>query len=552
MKSAPFVLLLSCLAVASFAGAQQKPASTSPSADRKTETAVTASQPTERTESRREESHAAASEPARPGAEKIKWDMTEAAPVVTHHEIKVNGKLLKYTATAGRMPIKDIGGTTEALMFYVAYTLDGAEPGTRPVTFAFNGGPGSASLWLHMGCLGPRKVVLQPEGWMPAAPYRLTDNAYTPLDRTDLVLIDAIGTGWSRPADLDKGKKFWGVKGDIEAFGEFIRMYITRNERWSSPLYLLGESYGTTRAAGVSGYLTDKGIVFNGVTLLSEVLDFQTLLFSRRNDEPYYLILPTYSMIAAYHKKLAPELSADLPRLRAEVENWVWSVYVPLLEKGDAMTANERQTVIDGLAKYTGLKRDVIDQENLRIDVRAFTTNLLADQKLRVGRLDGRYTGPDPTPGPSGRGGGGFTDPTSSQTGPPFTAVFNDYVRRELNYKTDLPYYVSAQDAGLGPEAFRWDWGSAGEGYADTATPLRSAIAKNPFLKVMVMEGYYDLATPYFAANYTMDHLALLPEYRKNISFVTYEAGHMMYVQTDSLAKVKKDLVNFIDSSLPK
>lgn len=491
--------------------------------------------------------------PSREGANKVKWDMTETAPVVTHHEIKVNGKLLKYTATVGRLPIKDVGGNTEAQMFYVAYTLDGADPTTRPVTFAFNGGPGSASIWLHMGALGPRKVVLQPEGWMPAAPYRLMDNPYTPLDRTDLVFIDAIGAGWSRPADLEKAKKFWSVKGDIEAFGEFVRLYITRNDRWSSPLYLLGESYGTTRAAGVSGYLTDKGIVFNGVTLLSEVLDFQTLRFARRNDEPFFLTLPSYAMVAAYHKKLAPELNADLPKLRSEVESFVWTTYAPLLAKGDAMTAVERQLLIDGLARYTGLRKELIDQENLRIDVPTFTRNLLADRKLIVGRLDGRYSGPDPMPSPNGFDGPAFFDPSGSQTGPPFTAVFNDYVRRELNYKTDVPYYVFAQETpGLGGEGFHWDWGSAEEGWPDTATPLRSAMTKNPYLKVLVMEGYYDLATPYFAANYTMDHLALPPEYRKNLSFATYEAGHMMYTHADSLAKLKKDLEKFIDSSLPK
>ncbi|HET9698142.1 MAG TPA: hypothetical protein VFP40_14810, partial [Terriglobales bacterium] len=204
-----------------------------------------------------------------------KFDMTEAPPVVTHHQMSIGGRLLHYTATAGRMPIKTEEGKIEAEMFYVAYTLDGEQPGSRPLTFAFNGGPGSASIWLHMGALGPRKVVLQPEGWMPPAPYHLEDNASSPLDRTDLVLVDAIGTGFSRPADTQTGKKFWGLKGDIAAFGEFIRIYITRNERWSSPLFLLGESYGTTRAAGLSGYLANKGISFNGIVLLSTIIRFQ-------------------------------------------------------------------------------------------------------------------------------------------------------------------------------------------------------------------------------------------------------------------------------------
>ena len=219
------------------------------------------------------------------------YDMTEAAPVVTHHQITVDGKLLKYTATAGRLPIKRGDGRIEAQMFYVAYTLDAQDAAKRPLTFAFNGGPGSASIWLHMGALGPRKVVLQPDGFMPPAPYRIEDNASTLLDKSDLVLIDAIGTGFSRAADAEMFKKFWGVKGDIEAFSEFIRLYITRNERWSSPLFLFGESYGTTRSAGIAGYLADRGISFNGITLLSTVLNFETLEENFTNDQPYIFLI---------------------------------------------------------------------------------------------------------------------------------------------------------------------------------------------------------------------------------------------------------------------
>ena len=249
----------------------------------------------------REATAAASSEAEHAGggaAANYHWDMKEVAPVQTHHQITVNGRTLRYTATAGRLPIKDPTGKIDAEMFFVAYTLDGADPATRPVTFSYNGGPGSASIWLHMGALGPRTVVLEPEGWLPQAPYRLHDNAYTPLDATDIVMIDAIGTGYSRPADMQQAHKFWGLQGDIESFGEFIRMYISRYERWSSPLYLLGESYGTTRSAGVAGYLADKGINFNGICLLSMVLNFESLEFAPINDVPYPLILPTMTMIA--------------------------------------------------------------------------------------------------------------------------------------------------------------------------------------------------------------------------------------------------------------
>jgi carboxypeptidase C (cathepsin A) len=255
------------------------------------------------------------------------YDMTEASPVVTHHQITVDGKLLKYTATTGRLPIKRGDGKIEAEMFYVAYTLDGQDAAKRPLTFAFNGGPGSASIWLHMGALGPRKGVLQPDGFMPPAPYHMEDNASTLLDKSDLVLIDAIGTGFSRAADAELFKKFWGVKGDIEAFSEFIRLYITRNERWSSPLFLFGESYGTTRSAGIAGYLADRGISFNGITLLSTVLNFETLEDNFTNDQPYVFLIPSFTMIAGYHHKLAPDLAQDMNRARRDSEEWASTEY---------------------------------------------------------------------------------------------------------------------------------------------------------------------------------------------------------------------------------
>ena len=462
--------------------------------------------------------------------------------MVTHHQITLNGKALNYTATTGRLPIKRGDGKIEAEMFFVAYTLDGQEAGKRPLTFAFNGGPGSATIWLHMGALGPKRVEMKPDGTMPPAPYRITDNPSTLLDKSDIVLIDAIGTGYSRAGSPELFKKFWGVKGDIQSFSEFIRLYLSRHERWGSPLFLFGESYGTTRAAGISGYLADHGISFNGITLLSMALSFQTLEFNSTNDEPYILLIPTFTMIAGYHHKLPPDLVQDMTKAREESERWAATEYAQALAKGDAITPEDRQKTIDQMARYTGLSKEVLDQANLRIDVNKFTHFLLIDQKLRVGRLDGRFTGPDPkglldTP---------EYDPTEPSILPPYTSAFHNYLLSELGYKTDMPYYAFAEDAGFE----KWDWGSAVTGFPDTAAALREAMVKNPYVKVLAMEGYYDLATPYFAANYTIDHLNLAPKYRGNISYATFESGHMVYLSTESLKKMKADEAGFMDKAL--
>jgi carboxypeptidase C (cathepsin A) len=466
--------------------------------------------------------------------------MPDEPPVVTKHEIKAGGKILKYTATTGYMPIRNAQGETEARIFYMAYTLDQA--GTvaqRPLMFSFNGGPGSSSVWLHLGALGPKRVRMQDDGAMPAPPYQLVENEHTWLDKTDLVFIDPVGTGYSRAASPQIAQKFFGLQGDLDSVGEFIRLYLSRHERWASPLYLVGESYGTTRASGLSGYLVEKGIAFNGIILVSTVMNFQTLLFAPGNDLPYQLILPSYTATAWYHKKLPADLqNKPLRTVLDEVERWVTNDYSVILTKGDRLSAAEKQKAVEQLSRYTGLDKTFVENCNLRVDLGRFNKELLRDDKRTSGRLDSRFRGMDA----SNASERPDFDPSMTAIRPPYTAAFNQYVRSELGFKSDLEYYI------LGGGIGQWNWG-VNNGYADTSTSLRSAFNKNPFLKVLVASGYYDMATPYFAAEYTLDHLGLDPSLRRNVTTTYYEAGHMMYIDVKSLAKLKQDVEKFIDGS---
>jgi carboxypeptidase C (cathepsin A) len=545
-----FTVLFSVALTMSIAAAQQNqsqettPDSTTQAAAKKDKKQTT---PTSSTTPNKSEESAKPAEPPKADANEATdkeehYDVSEVAPVITHHQIALNGKTLSYTATTGRLPIKRGDGKIEAEMFFVAYTVDGQEAAKRPLTFSFNGGPGSASVWLHMGALGPKRVVMQANGFMPAAPYRLENNPDTLLDRSDIVMVDAMATGYSRAATAELTKKFLGVKGDVQAFGEFIRLYLSRYDRWSSPLFLLGESYGTTRAAGLAGYLADHGIAFNGVTLLSMAVDFQTLEWNKSNDLPYELLVPTFNMIAGYHHKLSADSTQDVARMRDEVVRWSENDYALALSKGDALTPDEHRKIVDQLSRYIGLRPEVIEAHDLRIDVPTFTKELLLDQKLISGRLDGRFTSPNPG------GDDHFYDPTSAAILPPYTSAFNNYLRTELNYKSDMPYRVFAYDQ---PGFQSWEWGNAVEGFPSTAGGLRSAMIKNPYMKILVMEGYYDLATPFAAANRTMDHLDLSPQFRQSISYATYNAGHMVYVDRAEHDKMKKDLVDFMQKCLP-
>jgi carboxypeptidase C (cathepsin A) len=460
-------------------------------------------------------------------------------PVVTRHELRRGERVLKYTVTTGMMPLKSESGEVEGRIFFMAYVADRPGPASRrPLMFSFNGGPGSSSVWLHLGALGPRRVKMLDDGGLPAPPYELVENEHTWLDQTDLVFIDPVGTGFSRAAKPELGRKYWGVQGDLESVGEFVRLYLTRYERWSSPLFLVGESYGTTRAAGLAGLLIDRGIALNGIVLVSSILNFQTARFTKGNDLPHLLFLPTYAATAWYHKKLPADLQQKpLRAFLDEVEAWTAKDYTEALGRGDALTAAQRQAVIERLSRYTGLDAEYLDQTELRIEIRRFCKELLRREKRTVGRLDSRFKGMDllaATEQPE-------FDPSLAAIRPPYTAAFNNYVRTSLGYKTDLTYHILG--GGIGP----WDWGSAQTGFPDTSEALRAAFAKNPYMKVFVASGYYDLATPYFATEYT---LALDPSVKGNVRTAEYEAGHMMYIHSGELAKLKRDVAEFLKDAL--
>ncbi len=464
-------------------------------------------------------------------------EVAEEAPIVTTHQLELADQTLAYSATVGKMPLKDEKDKIVAQIFYTAYTLaSDDDPSARPLIFVFNGGPGSASIWLHMGALGPKRVDMGAEGFMPPPPYTLIDNAHTWLDLGDLVFIDPVGTGYSRATDPADNEKYWGLEADLEAVGEFIRLYLSRNQRWTSPLYLAGESYGTTRAAGLAGHLIDRGIAFNGVVLISTVLNFQTLRFTKANDLPYTLYLPSFCATAYYHGRLADELQArELRGLLREVADWAEGDYAVALAQGDRLPESEQAAVAARLSRYTGLSQRFILGADLRVNIMSFCKELLRDDKRAVGRLDSRFIGIMA----SAEGATFDFDPSMNAIVPPYTAVYNQYVRRELGYETDLNYEILSFKVNE-------NWKYQGGEFPDTSEGLRAAFAKNPYMRVLVAQGYYDLATPFQAAYYSLAHMGLDASLRDNVTIAEYDAGHMMYLHEPSLAKLKADAAAFI------
>lgn len=462
---------------------------------------------------------------------------------VSHGAVTVAGQRIAYTATAGTLTIRDDDGKPTASIFYTAYTRDGTAPGSRPVTFFYNGGPGSASFWLHMGSFAPVRVTTANPEYIRPAPYGFGPNPQSLIDRTDMVFIDAVGAGWSRPLGDKTGKDFWGVDQDADAFARAIERYVSKNERWSSPKFLFGESYGTLRSPAVAALLEERGVSLNGIVLLSTILNYGVR--QPGYDANYLGLLPGYAATAWYHHRIAnrpDDLGAFLDQVRA----FAAGPYAAALAKGDTLSPAEAEAVAKQMSAYIGISADYILRADLRIDLGRFMTELMRDAHVSVGRLDSRYTlipgdlnAADPD-----------DDPASTSINGAFVANFMDYARHTLGYQTEMPYRISARGPG-----WSWDWNHrAPDGdrqtTPDTAVDLAYTMRTNPYLKVLFLNGYYDLATPFFSTEFDVAHMRLAPKLRANVAFRYYESGHMVYLNPDALAVMHGDLERWYDGVL--
>jgi carboxypeptidase C (cathepsin A) len=466
---------------------------------------------------------------------------------VTDHVIHLGGQTIPYKATASTTLLKNDKDEPTALIFSVAYTRsDVKDLSQRPIAFLYNGGPGSASLWLHMGAFGPRRVLTSNAESTPPPPYKVVDNQNSLLDKADLVFIDPVGTGYSRAVGKAQDKDFWGIDSDVRSIAQFINTYVTRNNRWNSPKFLIGESYGTFRSAALADYLqSNDGMYLNGIVLISTVLDMGTISFNPGNDLPYILYLPSYASTAWYHKTLS-EQPPDLNAFLTQARQFASTEYAAALMKGSKLSDAERADVLKKLEYFTGLSEDYLKKAGLRVKLPQFTAELQRSRGLTTGRLDARFSGPQSD---------ALTeyseyDPLETATIGPFTAAFNSYLRDELKFSQDRKYVVLSQRANG-----EWDWKHrSGRNYGFPGSPnveadLLDALISNPHLQVQVENGLFDLATPFFATEYTMDHLDLPQNLRANIHLEYYDAGHMMYLREDSLTKLKGNIGTLIDSA---
>ncbi|HLJ47582.1 MAG TPA: hypothetical protein VKU01_16315 [Bryobacteraceae bacterium] len=512
----------------SFAAAQeqQRPDTTTPQAQQNPQQRNRAQTP------REQQPQLQSQEPAQ-GQQARQRALPPEKSVVTHHTARIGGQQISYTATAATYIIKSDDDTPKASFFFVAYTKDDVPDITkRPISFVYNGGPGSASLFTHMG-LGPRRVVLTPDGHGMPAPYQVVDNEDCFLDNTDMVFVDAIGTGFSRPAPGQNTSQFYGIIQDANYFSDFIYEYISRNERWASPKFLIGESYGTTRSAELAGVLQQRHEIYlNGIVLLSSVA-----FANWGGDDRSIFFLPTYTATAWYHHMLPPDLQKeDIGSVVQAARQFAHGEYAAALEKGDKLSPSEYQKAVQDIARFTALKPKYIEQSNLRISPFRWFKELKRDERRTIGRLDSRFLGMDA----DAAGERDEYDPSEASYEGAYTGSFQDYVRRELKWTGDTYYKVSGN---VRP----WDQ----TGNTAVAEVLRSAMTEQTNLKVLVLCGYYDVATPFNGIEETVSHMGLEPSMRKNVNFAYYEAGHMIYIDRKAHDKLHKDVDEFIAASYP-
>ncbi|HET6629904.1 MAG TPA: hypothetical protein VFG91_09040 [Woeseiaceae bacterium] len=470
----------------------------------------------------------------------------EAKVSVTSHEIRIGDRTISYTATAGTMLMKNEKDEPRALIGYTAYVADVDDQRLRPLMFAYNGGPGSASIWLHMGALGPQRAVVEDVGFSPAGPFERVTNEYSVLDVADLVMIDPVGTGFSKAVGKAENTDFWGVDQDIRSVSAFIVKYVTENGRWASPKYVLGESYGGMRTGGVTYELLNRyNMALNGIVLVSPFMEMTTGFAGLGVDLPHVLYLPSYAATAWYHDAL-DEKPEDLEAFLEEVKQFAIKEYAPALLAGSRLGEAERRSVLAGLSRYTGLSEEYWDRANLRIDEGHFTQQLLREHGITVGRVDSRFSGPTL----NALAESAPDDPFMTAIGPSYLAAFMDYYHDDLGVEATGKYVVS------GGFFTQWDWSHIQpdmEGFElpfpNTAIDLEYAMKKNPAMQILVLQGYFDLATPMFATEYVLGHMNLTPELRDNIEMKYFESGHMMYVHEPSLAKFKAALAEFVQSS---
>jgi carboxypeptidase C (cathepsin A) len=464
---------------------------------------------------------------------------------VTHHQGVIGGKAIAYTATAGTLTLRDDEGKPTLSMFYVAYTAGDGHDAGRPVTFLYNGGPGSSTLWLHMGSVGPMRVVTDSPKSTHNAPFAMVANNDSLLDKSDLVFLDAPGAGFSRPLGDTKLAAFWGTDPDIDAFARGIERYLTVYDRWNSPKFIFGESYGTTRSAGLSYRLQEDGVQLNGVILLSSILNY-----GRRDpgfDQELINYLPSYAAVAAYHNRLASP-PADLQAFLREVREFARGPYALALAKGQDIDPAERAAVAQKLAAYTGLPVDYILRSNLRVPLGRFRKELLRNQRLTLGRYDARFTGMDV----DAAGDDAGYDPSDTGITGAFVSAFHHYLTADLDFTSDLTYRPTYYSAGM-----QWDFrhrspGARGEdnvNMADVALDLSAAMRQNPHLLLYSLNGMYDLATPFFGTEYDLGHMQLDPAVKGNVRFAYYPSGHMVYLNPDALKSMKVDLARFYDEA---